>query len=114
MYSGYYKDHGMKWQAVATPDGLISSLYGPWPSLANDWTMLYKSGILDKCRDTYGNCEKLYIYSDPAYTGSFGIMGPYQHASGWHALPPNEYAFNVALSSVWISVEHAFGHVVNN
>jgi hypothetical protein len=55
-----------------------------------------------------------FIYSDLAYTGSFGIIGLYQHASGWHALPPNEYAINVALSLVWILVEHAFGHVVNN
>jgi hypothetical protein len=30
MYSGYYKGTGMKWQAIVTPDGLVSSLSGPW------------------------------------------------------------------------------------
>jgi hypothetical protein len=29
MYFGYYKGHGMKWQATTTPDGLVSSLCGP-------------------------------------------------------------------------------------
>jgi hypothetical protein len=112
MYSGYYKDHRMKWQAIVTPDGIISSLCGPYPGPANDWTMLHDSGVLDKCRTVYSDHQRLYIYSDPAYSDAFGIMGPYQHPGGRHALPCDEYEFNVALSSVRISVEHAFGHVI--
>jgi hypothetical protein len=38
-------------------------------------------------------------------------MGPYIHHGGQHALPEDEHAFNVALSSVRIAVEHAFGHI---
>jgi hypothetical protein len=36
MYSGYYKGHGMKWQAIVTSDGLVSSLCRPWAGPAND------------------------------------------------------------------------------
>ena len=111
MYSGYYKGHGMKWQAIVTPDGLVSSLCGPWAGPVNDWTMLQESGILEDFRRVYGEKERLYVYGDPAYIGAFGIMGPYQHVGGRHALPEDEYQFNVALSSVRIAVEHAFGHI---
>jgi hypothetical protein len=112
MYSSYYKDHGMKWQAIVTPNGLVSSLCRPYSGPANDWTMVQDSGVLDRCRQVYSDNRRLYIYSDPAYIGAFGIMGPYQHLGGRHALPLNEHQFNVALSSVRISVEHAFGHVM--
>jgi nuclease HARBI1 len=112
MYSGYCKDHGMKWQAIVTPDGLISSLHGPYPGPTNDWTIVHNSKVLDKCRTVYGNRQRLYIYGDLAYVSAFGIMGPYQHPGGRHALPHNEHEFNVALSLVRILVEHAFGHVI--
>jgi DDE superfamily endonuclease len=77
MYSSYYKDYGIKWQAIVTLDGLISSLCGLYPSLANDWTMLNDSGVLDKCWAVYGNRQRLYIYSDLAYSSAFGIIRPY-------------------------------------
>jgi hypothetical protein len=48
---------------------------------------------------------------DPAYSNAFGIIGPYIHAGGRHALSADEYQFNVASSSVRIAVEHSFGHV---
>jgi DDE superfamily endonuclease len=91
MYSGYYKGTGMKWQGIATPDGLISALYRPFAGPINDWNMLQQSGILDKCREVYANQPRLNIYRDPAYTGSFGIIGPYQHSGGRHALPTDEH-----------------------
>jgi len=36
VYSGHKRSYGMNWQAVVTLDGLISSLWGPFPSTAND------------------------------------------------------------------------------
>jgi hypothetical protein len=112
MYSGYYKDYGIKWQAIVTPNSLISSLYKPYPGPANDWTMVYNLGVLNKCQTVYNNYQRLYIYSDLAYSSAFGIIRPYQHPGGWHALPCNEHEFNIALSLVRILVEHAFEHVV--
>lgn len=67
----------MKWQAIVTLDGLILLLHGPYPGLANDWTMLHKSRVLSKCRDVYSDRQRLYIYGDPAYSSAFGIIGPY-------------------------------------
>jgi hypothetical protein len=36
FYSGHKKAHGMKFQAIVTPDGLASSSTGPWPSPINN------------------------------------------------------------------------------
>ena len=50
FYSGYKKKHGIKWQGIATPDGLIASLSGLWPGEINDNRMLTESGIIDRMR----------------------------------------------------------------
>jgi hypothetical protein len=39
VYSGYKKSYSIKYQAVVTPDGLISLLTGPWIGPVNDWVM---------------------------------------------------------------------------
>jgi hypothetical protein len=63
MYSGYYKGTSMKWQGIATPNGLIFALCRPFARLINDWNMLQQSGILDKCSEVYANQPRLYIYT---------------------------------------------------
>jgi hypothetical protein len=45
MYSSKNKATGMKWQAIVTPDGLISSLIGPWEGKAHDWRMFQESSV---------------------------------------------------------------------
>jgi DDE superfamily endonuclease len=49
-YSGYKKGHGMKWQAISTPDGLIVSLYGPYRGATGDALMVEKSQLEHKLR----------------------------------------------------------------
>jgi hypothetical protein len=36
VYSGHKKLHGLNWQAITTPNGLISSFIGPYEGLTND------------------------------------------------------------------------------
>ena len=50
FYSGYKKKHGLKWQGIVAPDGLIASLSGPWPGEVNDNRMLSESGVIDRIR----------------------------------------------------------------
>jgi hypothetical protein len=72
-------------------DGLISLLFGPYPGPVNDWTIVQDSEVLDRCWQVYNNKPRLYIYSYPAYIGAFGIIGPYQHPGGQHALSKDEH-----------------------
>ena len=46
MYNGYKRFHGMKFQSVVVPDGLIANLSGPYEWRRHDSTMLHQSGLL--------------------------------------------------------------------
>ena len=47
-YSGQKKRHGLKFQGIATPDGLIPSMNGPWLSRYNDWRIYQSSGVAEQ------------------------------------------------------------------
>ncbi|RPA94536.1 hypothetical protein L873DRAFT_1936944 [Choiromyces venosus 120613-1] len=36
-YSGYKKAHGFQFQSIMTPDGIMSSLHGPYTRPSSDW-----------------------------------------------------------------------------
>jgi DDE superfamily endonuclease len=113
VYSGHKRAHGMNWQAIVTPDGLISSLVGPYSGANNDWSMWQRSGCEAEIRSVCTGHPTLYIYGDPAYRASFGVMCPFEHPKGRHYLTPEKQAFNKALAQVRISVENAFGSLHN-
>jgi len=109
-YSGHKKNHGMKFQGIATPDGLTPSLIGPWLGKENDWRIYQQSGVPERLRRATGSQRILYMYGDPAYNNAFGIMAPYHHPGGQRCLNRDEQQFNKDLSALRISVEQAFGH----
>ena len=111
IYSGHKRLHGITWQAIATPDGLISSLTGPFAGSVNDWSIWRRSGCEEAIREVVNGQKTLYIYGDPAYNNAFGIACPFEHPKGRRYLPKRKQAFNQALSSVRIAVEQAFGDI---
>jgi hypothetical protein len=114
-YSGYKKTHAMKFQAVTTPDGLMSHLAGPWEGRVGDYRMFIESNLQGRLRELNALPngadrrpeERLYIYGDPAYGLSYGIMSAFKAQPG-APLDPIQQAINTAMSSVRISVEHGF------
>ena len=122
-YSGHKKEHGIKWQGIITPDGIIS-LQGPYEGKANDWSMYHDTKVERRMRKVWSssnyslvsflltasqichNHPTLYLYGDPAYYASFGCIGPYRRASG---LSHDQARFNKMMSSIRIAVEHGFG-----
>jgi hypothetical protein len=52
----------------------------------------------------------LYLYGDPSYKHSYGIMAPFKHPRGHFALEPLQQKTNERLSSAMIAIEHAFRH----
>jgi hypothetical protein len=107
-YSGHYHGHGFKYQAIVTPDGIISSLVGPYHGRANDWS-IWQSSIVPSKLDELLQHERYYVYGDLAYSNHPGVMAPYRHQHGFRYLTPEQRAFNRRLSKVRIAVEHAFG-----
>ena len=50
-YSGYKKCHAVKYQALSTPDGLITHLAEPYTGRESDWTAYQSSGLVEKLRE---------------------------------------------------------------
>ncbi len=109
VFSGHKRLHGQKYQAIVTPDGLVSSLTGPWPGPVNDWSMWRRSGCPERLREVIQGHKILYLYGDPAYRSSYGVACPWTDPRGRRFLPADKQAWNRALSSVRISVEQGFG-----
>ena len=110
FYSGHKGYHGIRFQAIVTPDGLISSLYGPEYGPVGDWRMWKDCGIAAKLRELFtgtSESDMLYLYGDPAYSLSYGTLAPFSRRE----LSARENAMNIEMSSARIVVEWGFGLV---
>jgi hypothetical protein len=68
VYSGHKRCHGIKFQSVVTPDGLIARFFGPIPGARHDSFMLAESQLLAQLealmpRDQQVDLYALYINS---------------------------------------------------
>lgn len=120
-YTGYKKFHGMKFQAIALPNGLIGHLSGPYRAPQNDAGVLAESKLLEKLAAYAvqpGSHEGdpvwqryFQVYGDSAYGVSPHILSPFARVG---EMTPEEEEWNSAMGSVRISVEHAFGLVLQD
>ena len=84
-YSGHKRKHGYKYQSIVTPDGMVSSLMGPFIGRRGDWRMVELSGLEAKLRAVNAGRRPtlaLYLYGNPAYSTVYGIIGPYKNYPG--------------------------------
>ena len=111
LYNGHKRVHGIKFQSVVAPNGLIASLFGPVEGRRHDSGMLADSGLLQELSQ-YSfapDGTPLCVYGDPAYPLRVHLQGPFKGAN----LTPAEQQFNKAMSQVRVSVEWLFGDIVN-
>jgi nuclease HARBI1 len=112
-YSGHKRSHGIKFQSVVTPDGLIAMLYGPIAGSRHDSFLLGQSNLLQQLRDCIPvdpltNRHRFQLYGDPAYPQSGVIFGGYRNARpGSH-----EAAWNTQMSRVREAVEWLFKEII--
>jgi nuclease HARBI1 len=109
-YSGHKRIHGLKFQNVTTPDGLIANLSGPIAGCRHDSHMLTASETVDKLRDAMPGTDGRPIYAmygDPAYPQSPYLMGSFAGAADGSV----EAAWNAAMAKARICVEWTFGDV---
>jgi len=112
FYSGYKKTHTFKFQSIVTPDGLLSSLIGPFPGPIGDWIVWRSSGIGEILEHLFekndvSEDQRLYVYGDSAYVSAFGVIGPYLEQVN-RPLRQEEEAANFVLSGERIVVEWGF------
>ena len=109
LYNGHKKVHGLKFQSVVMPNGLIANLYGPVEGKRHDSAMLTQSQLLPKLQqyavDTNGRA--LCIYGDPAYPLRVQLQAPFRSVR----LTQQEKDYNQSMSQVRVAVEWIFGDI---
>lgn len=111
IYNGKDRTHGLKYQSVMMPNGLIGNLYGPVEGSKHDSSMLRESGVLDQISHfTLADGRPLVLYGDKAYPIYANLITPYRGV----ALTPEEKRFNLLMNAERISVEWGFGKVATN
>ena len=75
LYNRYHRGHGLKFQSLVAPNGLILDLYGPVAGRHSDSTMLARSGLEAKLHTISGNLGyTIVVYADSAYAASEHVM----------------------------------------
>ena len=110
IYSGQKKCHSLKYQAIATPDGLIAHLGGPFSGRRHDARMVTLSNIEDylhhHCNDPAG--QSLNLYGDEGYPRQEPILAPFRGL-----LTPAQNSINEAMRHPCLCVEWVFGVLSN-
>ncbi|XP_028411590.1 protein ALP1-like isoform X2 [Dendronephthya gigantea] len=108
LFSGHKRVHGLKFQSVVCPNGLISNLYGPIAGKHHDAFMLHESKLLPKLEDLFRPPQIFTLYGDPAYPLRPHLLAPYRGA----AVTRDQQSFNKSMSKLRVSVEWTFGKLV--
>ncbi|OXA55035.1 hypothetical protein Fcan01_10212 [Folsomia candida] len=106
VYSGHKRQHGLKYQSVVLPNGLIANLYGPVSGRRHDSYMLAESNLMWNLQNHLG-AENLHLYGDKGYALQQHLITPYQG----NDLPPQHRQFNLVISRMRICVEWEFGEL---
>ena len=94
VYSGHKKLHGNIYQAVVTPDGLVSSLVGPFMGPTADWTMWRRSGCEEAIRQVMQGHDLLWIYGDRVYQASYRVAVSWEDPRSYRWLPIKKKCWN--------------------
>ena len=106
-YTGYTKEHDLKYSGVMSPCGIIICLYGPVPGSFHDARMLNESSLIDLMRNNE-------VWTPTPETGFFFLSCPQIIGPTRHNASAVQKACNSKMSFLRISVEHGFGKVLGN
>lgn len=112
LYSGHKKQHLMKYQCVATPDGMIVHLGGLFPGCQHDFSILADSRLLDILNvHSHGHGGKeMIIYGDEGYAHCGCVLSPLHGQT----LTQEQLTFNSEMQHPCLCVEWAFTHMANH
>jgi len=111
VYNGHKRVHALKFQSIATPNGLVANLYGPVEGRRHDSGMLADSNILPRLVEMgeRPNQIPLCIYGDLAYPLRPQLQTPFNGRN----LTEDQKAYNKSMSKCRIGVEWVFGEIVS-
>jgi hypothetical protein len=113
QYSGHKRRHGLKFQSVSLPNGMIALLHGPEDGRRHDITMLRNSGAMETLRELQvrsmiDHNRAFMVFGDVAYPTNDVIISGFKGAD----ISEDEQSFNESMQPVRGSVEWCFGKIV--
>ncbi len=105
FFSGHKRKHGLKFQHIMLPNGIVCHSYGPFPGRRHDALLYGVSGVdaqLSQIRSRNG--EQLAIYGDQAYPLHPWLLTPYPCDN----LSVQQQHFNTSMSPLRTAVEWGF------
>ena len=107
LYTRYKSGHGLIFQAVTSPSGMIVDFYGPGPGRQNDRWLVRESDLDARLLSLFGGIGYT-CYGDSIYTITQAIVRRIRGA----VLLPWQSQINQSLNRERTSVEHVFAGVV--
>ncbi|OAD68488.1 hypothetical protein PHYBLDRAFT_188753 [Phycomyces blakesleeanus NRRL 1555(-)] len=111
FYNGWKHLHALKYQSIVTPDGITSSLLGPYVGSRHDqyiYTMSKTEARVEKYLDIVPDVELPFaLYGDPAYMFSKCLYSSFEGVS----LSDLDKKINKSMSKVRVAIEWEFGEV---
>ncbi|RPB02765.1 hypothetical protein L873DRAFT_1826563 [Choiromyces venosus 120613-1] len=98
-------------QGIGGPENIWGFIDGTLRSICRP----EQSGVEEILQDIFSEIMeqgRLFLYGDPAYSLSFGIICPFKNTI-FHQLTQEEKAFNAKMSGYRSAIEHSFRKVVN-
>jgi len=83
VFNGHKREHGIKFQSVVVPNGLVANMFGPFEGRRHDAALLADSGLLTKLDALPGlavNGNAFALYGDPAYPLRPQLLCPFRGA----------------------------------
>ncbi len=109
FFSGHKRKHGLKFQHIMLPNGIVCHSYGPFPRRRHDASLYGVSGV-----DTHlsqicsRNGTQLAIYGDQAYPLHPWLLTPYPGDN----LSEQQQHFNKSMSPLRTAVEWGFTKLI--
>ena len=108
-FDGHHRSHGLAFQSLVLPNGMIGDMWGPAPGRRHDSYLLRKSQLNTRLVALQeGKPFQGKVYGDAAYAILSHVDRGYRGANLTNA----QKAYNTELSRVRISVEWQFGKIV--
>lgn len=107
IYTGHKHYHGLDYQAINSPDGLVIQIFGPVPSRYNDMYMVGKSRLPEMIKKEFTvHRWQYFVYGDQGYLSSPFLLAGIRDAQGI------EKHVNYKWSKTRISSEWSFNRII--
>ncbi len=105
FFSGHKRKHGLKFQHIMLPNGLVCHSYGPFPGWRHDASLYGVSGVHSQLAQIRShNGTQLAMYGNQAYPLCPWLLTPYLGDN----LSAQQQHFNTSMSPLRTAVEWGF------